>query len=201
MFTGIIKHIGTVFENTPQKDGRQLTVRIPHLKNQEIGDSISIMGCCLTVVDVSGDVFSFYVSAETLKQTTLAMLTKGQSVNVEPAMLASTPLGGHVVSGHIDEVARIVDVQSSQNTWKMFVEVSPQGKKWAIKKGSIAIDGISLTVMNIQGRIVELNVIPHTLQNTTLKNTNAVSNNLVNVEFDQMTKIIAKKIDEHFAGR
>ena len=129
------------------------------------------------------------------------MLIKGQSVNAEPAMLASTPLGGHMVSGHVDEVAKIVDVQLNQNTHKLYVEVSPQGKKWAMKKGSIAIDGVSLTVMNIQGKVVELNVIPHTLQNTTLKNIDAISNNLVNVEFDQMTKIIAKKIDEHFAGR
>jgi riboflavin synthase len=201
MFTGIIKYIGTVFENTPQQDGKNLTIRIPHLKNQEIGDSISIMGCCLTVTNIHGDIFSFYVSAETLKQTTLAMLIKGQSVNAEPAMLASTPLGGHMVSGHVDEVAKIVDVQLNQNTHKLYVEVSPQGKKWAMKKGSIAIDGVSLTVMNIQGKVVELNVIPHTLQNTTLKNIDAISNNLVNVEFDQMTKIIAKKIDEHFAGR
>lgn len=201
MFTGIIKHIGTVFENTSEKDGRNLMVRIPSLEKQQIGDSISIMGCCLTITQINADVFSFYISADTLRQTTLAMLSKGQSVNCEPAMLASTPLGGHLVSGHVDEVGRVVEIQTIQNTHKIYVEISPQGKKWVVKKGSIAIDGVSLTIMGIQGRVVELNIIPHTMQWTTLKNLDLLSSNLVNVEYDQMAKMISKKIDEHFAGR
>jgi riboflavin synthase len=116
-------------------------------------------------------------------------------------MLASTPLGGHLVSGHVDEVARITTVEFNQNTYKIYVGLSPQGKKSVVKKGSIAINGVSLTIMNINGKIIELNIIPHTWNNTTLCTVNDSTNNLVNVEFDQMVKIINKKIDEHFANR
>ena len=202
MFTGIIKHIGLVVSNTQEQDGKVLTVKILNVKQAiDIGDSISIEGCCLTVIKIDGDCFSFYISKETLKQTTLALLVKGQHVNTEPAILASTPLGGHLVSGHVDEVARITTVEFNQNTYKIHVELSPQGKKGVVKKGSIAINGVSLTVMNINGKIIELNIIPHTWNNTTLCILNDSTNNLVNVEFDQMVKIINKKIDEHFANR
>jgi riboflavin synthase len=202
MFTGIIKHIGLVVSNTQEQDGKVLTVKILNVKQAiDIGDSISIEGCCLTVIKIDGDCFSFYISKETLKQTTLALLVKGQYVNTEPAILASTPLGGHLVSGHIDEVARVTTVEFNQNTYKIHVELSPQGKKGVVKKGSIAINGVSLTVMNINGKIIELNIIPHTWNNTTLCILNDSTNNLVNVEFDQMVKIINKKIDEHFANR
>ncbi len=202
MFTGIIKHIGFVVSNIQEQDGKVLTVKILNVKQAiDIGDSVSIEGCCLTVTKVDGDCLSFYVSKETLKQTTLALLVKGQRVNIELAMLASTPLGGHLVSGHIDEVARITTVEFNQNTYKIYVELSPQGKKSVVKKGSIAINGVSLTIMNINGKIIELNIIPHTWNNTTLCTVNDSTNNLVNVEFDQMVKIINKKIDEHFANR
>jgi len=202
MFTGIIKHIGLVVSNIQEQDGKVLTVKILNVKQAiDIGDSVSIEGCCLTVIKVDGDCLSFYISKETLKQTTLALLVKGQNVNIEPAMLASTPLGGHLVSGHIDEVARITTVEFNQNTYKIYFELSPQGKKSVVKKGSIAINGVSLTIMNINGKTIELNIIPHTWNNTTLCTVNDSTNNLVNVEFDQMVKIINKKIDEHFANR
>jgi riboflavin synthase len=202
MFTGIIKHIGLVVSNMQEQDGKVLTVRILNVKQEiDIGDSISIDGCCLTVTKIDGDCFSFYVSKETLKQTILALLVKGQSVNTEPAMLASTPLGGHLVSGHIDEVARVTSVEFSQNTHKIYIELSPQGKKGVIRKGSITINGVSLTVMNINGKTIELNVIPHTWNNTNLCTVNDSTNNLVNVEFDQIVKIINKKIAEHFSNR
>jgi riboflavin synthase len=202
VFTGIIKHIGLVVSSVQEQDGKVLIVKILNVKQAiDIGDSISIEGCCLTVIKIEGDCFSFYVSKETLKQTILALLGKGQSVNVEPAMLASTPLGGHLVSGHIDEVTRVIAVEFSQNTHKIYIELSPQGKKSVVKKGSITINGVSLTVMNISGKTIELNVIPHTWNNTTICALNDSANNLVNVEFDQMVKIINKKIDEHFANR
>lgn len=200
MFTGIIKHNGIVVSNVINSDGRILSILIPNLKNQEIGNSIAIMGCCLTITAINNDIYSFYVSSETLKQTTLAMFLKGQDVNIEPAMLASTPLGGHIVLGHVDEVARIVSIEEMQSTRKVFVEISPKYKKDVIRKGSITIDGISLTVMNILKNVVELNVIPHTWENTTLHLLNSSTANLVNVEFDQMAKVIRKQIENHFAN-
>lgn len=200
MFTGIIKYIGTVVSNIPKEDGKNLTILIPHLPKQEVGDSIAIMGCCLTVTQIEGDLYQFYVSNETLKQTTMAMLSKGQKTNIEHAMLASTPFGGHIVLGHIDEVARIVDIQHTNNTRKIFVEISPRGKRDVIKKGSITVDGVSLTIMGISGKVLELNVIPHTWENTTLSLLNTTTNNLVNIEFDQMSKIIQKHIENHFAN-
>lgn len=200
MFTGIIKHIGTVVSNVQKEDGKSLKVLILNLPKQEIGNSISVQGCCLTIVAIEGDIYTFYVSSETLKQTTLPMFFKGQKVNIETAMLASTPLGGHVVSGHIDEVCQIKSIEKAQNTVKIFVELSPKGKRLVVKKGSIAIDGTSLTIMNISGKVIELNIIPHTWENTTLTLLNTANNSLVNIEFDQMSKIIKKHLDEHFAN-
>lgn len=200
MFTGIIKNIGLVVSSTKEGDGRRIVINIPKLENIQLGDSVSISGCCLTVVEIQGYNFTFYISAETLKQTTLAMLQKGQNVNIEPAMLASTPLGGHIVLGHVDEVARVIQVGSTENTHKLYIEISSSGKKNIVKKGSITVDGISLTIMNIKAKVIELNIIPHTWQNTTLALLNDAMNNLVNIEYDHMVKIINKKIDEHFAN-
>ncbi len=199
MFTGIVKCIGTIFESIPNQDGKTLTIHIPNISNQNIGDSISVAGCCLTITSIDGDLYTFYISAQTLKQTNLTLVHKGQKVNIEQAMLASTPLGGHLVSGHIDEVAQVVQIQSYKNTHTLFVELSPHGKNSVIKKGSIAIDGVSLTIMNIKGKCVELNIIPHTWENTTLSTLNTTANNLINVELDQMMKIISKKIEAHFS--
>ena len=201
MFTGIIQQTAFVVGNVQTQDGKTLKIRFAKVENVKIGDSIAINGCCLTVIKIEGNELSFYVSMETLKQTTLMMLSNNDRVNIETAMLASTPLGGHIILGHVDEVAKVVSIENSQNTYKIMIEVSNAGKKFLIKKGSIAIDGISLTIMAVKGRILELNVIPHTWNNTTLSLLNVASNGLVNVEFDHFVKIIGKKIDEHFANR
>ena len=201
MFTGIIQQTAFVVGNVQTQDGKTLIIRFAKVENVKIGDSIAINGCCLTVIKIEGNELSFYVSMETLRQATLMMLSNNDRVNIETAMLASTPLGGHIILGHIDEVAKVVSIENSQNTYKVMIEVSSAGKKFLIKKGSIAIDGISLTIMGIKGKQVELNVIPHTWNNTTLSLLNVASNGLVNVEFDHFVKIIGKKIDEHFANR
>lgn len=201
MFTGIIQQTAFVVGNVQTQDGKTLKIRLAKVENVKIGDSIAINGCCLTVIKIEGNELSFYVSMETLKQTTLMMLSNNDRVNIETAMLASTPLGGHIILGHVDEVAKVISIENSQNTYKVMIEVSNSGKKFLIKKGSIAIDGISLTIMAVKGKILELNVIPHTWNNTTLSLLNVASNGLVNVEFDHFVKIIGKKIDEHFANR
>ncbi len=201
MFTGIIQQTAFVVGNIQTQDGKTLKIRFAKVENVKIGDSIAINGCCLTVIKIEGNELSFYISMETLKQTTLMMLSNNDRVNIETAMLASTPLGGHIILGHIDEVAKVVSIENSQNTYKVMIEVSNARKKFLIKKGSIAIDGISLTIMGIKGKILELNIIPHTWNNTTLSLLNVASNGLVNVEFDHFVKIIGKKIDEHFANR
>ena len=201
MFTGIIQQTAFVVGNIQTQDGKTLKIRFAKVENVKIGDSIAINGCCLTVIKIEGNELSFYVSMETLKQTTLMMLSTNDRVNIETAMLASTPLGGHIILGHVDEVAKVVSIENVQNTYKVVIEVSNAGKKFLIKKGSIAIDGISLTIMAVKGRMLELNVIPHTWNNTTLSLLNVASNGLVNVEFDHFVKIIGKKIDEHFANR
>jgi len=201
MFTGIIQQTAFVVGNVQTLDGKTLKIRLAKVENVKIGDSIAINGCCLTVIKIEGNELSFYVSMETLKQTTLMMLSNNDRVNIETAMLASTPLGGHIILGHVDEVAKVISIENSQNTYKVMIEVSNSGKKFLIKKGSIAIDGISLTIMAVKGKILELNIIPHTWNNTTLSLLNVASNGLVNVEFDHFVKIIGKKIDEHFANR
>ena len=201
MFTGIIQQTAFVVGNVQTQDGKTLKIRFAKVENVKIGDSIAINGCCLTVIKIEGNELSFYVSSETLRQTTLMMLSNNDRVNIETAMLASTPLGGHIILGHVDEVAKVSSIENSQNTYKVLIEVSNAGKKFLIKKGSIAIDGISLTIMAVKGRMLELNIIPHTWNNTTLSLLNVANNGLVNVEFDHFVKIIGKKIDEHFANR
>lgn len=168
MFTGIIQQTAFVVGNVQTLDGKTLKIRLAKVENVKIGDSIAINGCCLTVIKIEGNELSFYVSMETLKQTTLMMLSNNDRVNIETAMLASTPLGGHIILGHVDEVAKVISIENSQNTYKVMIEVSNSGKKFLIKKGSIAIDGISLTIMAVKGKILELNIIPHTWNNTTL---------------------------------
>ncbi len=204
MFTGLIQQTAFVVNNIQTQDGKTLKIRLANIDGIKIGDSIAINGCCLTVTHIAGNELSFYISKETLKQTTLMMLSTNDRINIETAMLASTPLGGHIVLGHVDEVARVILIENVQNTYKVIIEVSNTGRKFIIRKGSIAIDGISLTIMGIQGKRIELNIIPHTWKNTNLSlldTSDGLSNSLVNVEFDHFVKIISKKIDEHFADR
>lgn len=191
MFTGLIKIIGTVVNNT----GSKITVLAkgvhPHL-----GDSIAIHGVCLTVVSYekhkSGWKMQFDVSEETLDKTTLNTFKKGDVVHVEPALRASDTLGGHIVQGHVDGVGKVVKIESQPASHVMTFSAPPDIQQYLVPKGSITIDGISLTVADLMSKNFTVAVIPFTWEHTTLHNKKV--NDSVNLEADVMAKYVARYI-------
>ena len=195
MFSGIIKNVGLVKDIVKNEGGKNIIIS-SNLNTEvlKIGDSVAVAGCCLTVIAKNSRELTFYISADTLKKTTLAMLNVGSSVNLEPALTMSDLLSGHLVSGHVDETGRIVEIETIGIDHKIKVEVSNYGKNLLIQKGSITIDGVSLTVAYLAGNVVTLNIIPHTFQNTTIKFLNTKTNFLVNIEYDGIAKHVYKVV-------
>jgi riboflavin synthase len=193
MFSGIIEATGLVKEIAKHEDGKKIVISSALDQSSfKIGDSIAVSGCCLTLIAKTGREMSFYISADTLKKTTLAMLSTGSPVNLEPSLKMGDRLGGHIVSGHVDETARIVGIETIGADKRIKVEVSNYGKNLLVQRGSIAIDGVSLTVAYLMGNVVSLNIIPHTWESTTLKHLNTTTNFLVNVEYDGIAKHVYK---------
>ncbi|HSH84830.1 MAG TPA: riboflavin synthase [Guyparkeria sp.] len=168
MFTGIIQTVGTLVEQTPMGGDTRLTVAAPGLDlvNTAIGDSIAVNGVCLTVTHLDGERFSVDCSAETLRLTTLGQLAPGSRVNLEPALTLATPLGGHLVSGHVDGLAVVDARRSEARATEFWLRVPPELARYVARKGSLAIDGVSLTVNEVSGTRCRLTIIPHTLEAT-----------------------------------
>ncbi|MFP4251752.1 MAG: riboflavin synthase [Guyparkeria sp.] len=192
MFTGIIQTVGTLVEQTPTGGDARLTIEAPglDLANTAIGDSIAVNGVCLTVTDLVGDRFSVDCSAETLRLTTVGQLAPGSRVNLEPALTLATPLGGHLVSGHVDGLA-IVDARRSEaRATEFWLRVPPELARYVAKKGSLAIDGVSLTVNEVSGTRCRLTIIPHTLEATIMGEYRP--GRQVNLEVDLMARYLER---------
>ncbi len=208
MFTGIIEELGTIKKLNIHNKTLDITVECSKvLEHTKIGDSIAINGCCQTVVDYTTSTFSVNVSEETLNITTLGELKQGAVVNLERALTPSSRLGGHIVQGHIDGTAIFTKSEKYSNFYNLYFKVAPTINRYIVKKGSIAIDGISLTVAEIENDTIKIAVIPHTYANTNLKNLNI--GDIVNIETDILGRYIEKflsqennintqKIDENF---
>jgi len=168
MFTGIVQAIGQIYTLEPRGGDVRLTLDTGKLNMACMapGDSISVNGVCLTAVQVAGPGLAADVSRETLALTTLGDLRAGSGVNLEPAMTLATPLGGHLVSGHVDGIGTVLDRREDARSVRFRVEVPPELARYIAHKGSISVDGTSLTVNGVDGRVFALNVIPHTLQET-----------------------------------
>jgi riboflavin synthase len=169
VFTGIVEELGVVEALQDQGDAVRLTVRGPHVTGDaRLGDSISVNGCCLTVAEREGDTFTADVMRETLDKTSLGALEPGARVNLERAVTPSSRLGGHIVQGHVDGAGSVVRREPSEH-WEL-VEVSlPQGlSRYVVAKGSIAVDGVSLTVVDVADHTFTVSLIPETLARTTL---------------------------------
>lgn len=170
MFTGIIETVGTV-KSTSKVGG---DVRIIVTANEfakrtvNLGDSIAINGVCLTVVQQSGSDFAFDVSLESINHTLIGEWEAGVKVNLEMALLPTTRLGGHLVSGHVDGLATLISMHEDARSWRMEFRVPEDLKKYIAKKGSITINGTSLTVNSVDDDLFDINVIPHTFEVTTL---------------------------------
>ena len=196
MFTGIIETVGNVRELAKQGGDLRIVVNTGALDMSavQLGDSIAVNGVCLTAVEMSTNSFAADVSAETVACTTLANFSVGTPVNLEMAMLPTTRLGGHLVSGHVDGVGEIVRRWSDARSERFRLKAPAKLAKYIAAKGSICIDGISLTVNAIDGDEFELNIVPHTLSATTMSDYQAGKK--VNLEVD----IIARYLERLLMG-
>ncbi|MBK1645424.1 riboflavin synthase [Thiocapsa imhoffii] len=168
MFTGIIQAIGRIERLEPRGGDVRLTVAAGQLDltGAKLGDSIAVNGVCLTAVTLGAAGFAADVSRETLALTTLGHLTPGSPVNLEPALTLATPLGGHLVSGHVDGIGQVITHQQDGRSWRLRIEAPSALARYIAPKGSISVDGTSLTVNQVDGARFDLNIVPHTLSET-----------------------------------
>ncbi len=191
MFTGIIEEIGTVSEFKKYSGGAKLKIKCKTiLEDINIGDSIAINGCCQTVAEIFSDGFLADVSEETLKVTNFRTLKAADDVNLERALMPISRMGGHIIQGHIDGTGKIISIEKQAEFYNFIFEITPELTKYTVKKGSIAINGVSLTVADIRGNEIKVAVIPHTYKNTTLQQLK--QNDIVNVETDILGRYIEK---------
>lgn len=190
MFTGIIKGLGTVLEQEPRGGDTRLVIDAgdADLGALSPGDSIAVSGVCLTAVTLDGSCFAADVSNETLSLTTLGALRVGSHVNLEGALRAGEPLGGHMVSGHVDSFASLEDKTGDARSWRLVFSVPASLARYIAPKGSVCLDGISLTVNEIDGERFGVNIIPHTMEHTTLGE-RAVGDR-VNLEIDLVARYL-----------
>ena len=194
MFTGIIEEAGEIVEINDTGEFRTIHVRGQAVFDDlRLGSSIAVNGVCLTVRSLGTSVFSAEMSRETLDRTSLGKLPKNAVVNLERPMRADSRFGGHIVQGHVDGVGRIHKFDREGDAWDLEVEYPPTGSRYIVEKGSIAVDGISLTVASLRGSgIFSVAIIPHTFENTNLKT--AKTGDAVNLEFDVVAKYVENLI-------
>ena len=194
MFTGIIQSVGEIATIVPKGDD----VRVHVLTNEldladvQLGDSIAVNGVCLTAVELPGDGFWADVSGETLSCTTFKTLSVGTKTNLEKALTPTTRLGGHLVSGHVDGIGKVVERFNDGRSVRFHIQTPDDMAKYVAEKGSICVDGISLTVNAVKGSIFELNIVPHTLQETTMGQFKVGTE--VNLEVDIIARYLERLI-------
>jgi len=191
MFTGIVESMGTVKRLARKgEDARLFIDASMNLDDLKIGDSIAINGVCLTVTEKTGSMFSADVSAETMARTTIKLLTSGEKVNLEKSLRMNSFLGGHLVLGHVDGMGKIQEKITKANSIQFGVEIDNELSRYVVEKGSVAVDGISLTVNSCEKNRFYVNIIPHTARNTTLGFKKVAD--LVNIETDIIAKYVEK---------
>ncbi len=193
MFTGLVQTIGKVI--AIDKDGGDWCIQIESgldLKRTEIGASICCSGACLTVIKIEKKSFFTSVSSETLNKTLIKNWSVGSRVNLEPSLRVGDEIGGHLVSGHIDGTAKVVDIRNDGQSKRIDIEVPADLARFIATKGSVTLDGVSLTVNEVQGYIFGVNVIPHTLEATTLGSLNI--GELLNIEVDMLARYVARML-------
>jgi riboflavin synthase len=187
MFTGIVRELGRVEGVHDTAAGVRLRVRAPATApNTSVGDSVSVSGVCLTAVEVGDWLLAFDVVPETLRRSTLGRLSAGAAVNLEPALQAGDPVGGHFVQGHVDGVARVRRVTEEG----LEVDAPPEIVRYIVEKGSIALDGVSLTIAQLNGEAFSVALVPHTKDVTTLGK--VAPGDELNVEVDMLAKYVEK---------
>ncbi len=196
MFTGIIQATGTLARIEPLGGDLRLTFDVRELASRiearrlALGESIAVSGACLTVIAFDGQRFSADVSRETLRLTTLGRMTEGAEVNLEAALRAGDPLGGHLMSGHVDGLAQVVGLQADARSLRVEVEVPAELARYLAPKGSVGLDGVSLTVNGVDGRRFSVNLIPHTVAVTALRS--LALGQWLNLEVDQLARYVER---------
>jgi riboflavin synthase len=194
MFTGIIEAVGRVQQITPRSGDVRLTIATGKLSlaDVKLGDSIATNGICLTVVELTGQGFAADVSNETLRRTCLKTWQVGTRVNLEKALMPTSRLGGHIVSGHVDGLGEIISFKPDARSLQYQVRAPDSLAKYISEKGSITVDGISLTVNAIDGATFSLNIVPHTVQETNVGEWQTGS--IVNLEVDLLARYLERLI-------
>jgi len=193
MFTGIVEELGTVEALEDQGDAIRLTVRGPLVTDDAaLGDSIAVNGCCLTVATQDGETFTADVMHETLAKTSLGALSPGTRVNLERAVTPTTRLGGHIVQGHVDGTGSVVRRTPSEHWELVEIALPPDLERYLVPKGSITVDGISLTVVDVEPESFTVSLIPETLARTTLGFKQP--GDVVNLEVDVIAKYVEKMV-------
>ncbi len=191
MFTGIVRERGSVLSVDGSEDGARLRISAPQAAAQAgIGDSISIAGVCLTVVAIDDGKVEFDAVAETLRRSSLGRLRAGDSVNVEPALRVGEPLGGHYVQGHVDGVGRVRAVEPEGDSVQVSVDAPAEVLRYCVEKGSIAVEGVSLTITGVEDDGFGVALVPHTLAETTLGALRPGDE--VNLEADVLAKYVER---------
>jgi len=192
MFTGIIQSIGKISQIQPKGGDFRLTLQTGKLPlgGAQLGDSIAVSGVCLTAIELGDGWFSADVSRETLSRTTLGDLKPGSRVNLELALTPTTRLGGHIVSGHVDGVGEVVQRSADARSVRFVIEAPAPLAKYIAEKGSICVDGVSLTVNAVDGKRFDLNIVPHTLAETTIEDYQP--GRKVNLEVDLLARYLER---------
>lgn len=194
MFTGIIEHLGTVHSLRLHPEGGRLTIHAPTVApHLAIANSIAVDGCCLTVVQLDGEHFSADLSTETIRKTSIVQWRTGTRVNLEQPMTAGKEFGGHFVLGHVDTVGLVTRLDPEGENWWYGVEVPEAFAKYIVPQGSVAIDGISLTVARWNGRVAEIAIIPFTYQHTNIQGKKI--GDAVNLEGDVLGKYVERYLE------
>jgi|ERR1041385_5497245 riboflavin synthase len=194
MFTGIIEEIGIIERIQSIGEGIRLSLSAPRSSAElKINDSVSVNGVCQTVIGCTAGIFTVEAVEETLKKTTLGSLKINDKVNLELPMRLNERLGGHLVLGHVDSVGKVTDIEPRENSWLVTVKIPEKFLRYTVPVGSIAIDGVSLTIAELDGNCVKVSIIPHTWENTIFQNYKIETG--VNLEFDIIGKYIERMMN------
>lgn len=200
MFTGIIEHLGTVDSLKLHEEGGRLTIHAPSVApHLAVANSIAVNGCCLTVVALKNERFSADLSAETIRKTSMGEWKAGLRVNLEQPMTAGKEFGGHFVLGHVDTIGRVARLDREGENWWYGIEVPESFARSIVPQGSIAIDGISLTVARWNGRVAEIAIIPFTYEHSNVRGKKI--GDAVNLEGDVLGKYVAQYLEARSAAK
>lgn len=189
MFTGLVEETGIINEIKLSSEGAEIKVSAEKIFDDlKIGDSVAINGVCQTVTSIKNNIFSFIATPETLSITNFKYLSKNDEVNLERAMKADSRFGGHIVSGHVEAIAEVMHITQEGNSTRFCFSVDKNKMKYIVHKGSVTINGVSLTVCDVSKNTFDVSVIPHTLKNTTFKNLKIKDK--VNIETDIIAKYV-----------